>query len=93
MKFQKLLILGLIVLTLMACSFTVNVPSVDTGISNTLEISEPALSDVDTNQVVIEMGAGTLRIADGATDLINGTVEYNVTNWKQIGRASCRERV
>jgi hypothetical protein len=91
MKSQKLLILGLIVLTLMACSFTVNVPSVDTGISNTLEISEPALSGVDTNQVIIEMGAGTLRIAGGATDLINGTVEYNVTNWKpEITRSASR---
>lgn len=91
MKSQKLLILGLIVLTLMACSFTVNVPSVDTSISNTLEINEPALSGVDSNQVIIEMGAGTLRITSGAPVLVNGTVEYNVADWKpEITRSSSR---
>jgi len=73
----------------MACSFTVNVPSVDTGRSNTMEISEPALDDVDDNQVIIEMGAGRLYITDGATNLIDGTVEYNVEDWKpEITRSS-----
>lgn len=91
MKTIKILVLGLIALTLMACSFTVNVPSVDTGISNTFEISEPALSDVESNQVIIEMGAGTLRISGGAPVLIDGTVEYNVSNWKpEITRSSSR---
>jgi hypothetical protein len=75
----------------MACSFTVNVPSVDTGVTNTLEINEPALSGVDTNQVNIEMGAGTLALSSGASDLINGSVEYNVENWKpEITRSSSR---
>lgn len=81
----------MVALTLMACSFSVNVPSVDTGITKTLEINEPALTGVDTNEVTIEMGAGTLGIADGATDLISGTVKYNVEDWKpEISRSSNR---
>jgi hypothetical protein len=91
MKSLKIAFLVLAALTLMACSFTVNVPSVDTGITNTLDISEPALTGVDSNEVTIEMGAGTLGIANGASDLIDGTVEYNVENWKpEITRTSSR---
>jgi len=89
MKSLRITFLVLTALTLMACSFTVNVPSVDTGVTNTFEISEPALTGVDDNQVTIEMGAGTLGITNGASELINGTVEYNVVNWKpEITRSS-----
>jgi len=89
MKSLKIAFLVLTALTLMACSFTVNVPSVDTGVTNTFEISEPALTGVDDNQVTIEMGAGTLGITNGASELIDGTVEYNVVNWKpEITRSS-----
>ncbi|HCS38616.1 MAG: toast rack family protein [Anaerolineaceae bacterium] len=91
MKSLKIALLGFVALTLMACSFTVNVPSVDTGISNTLEISEPALTGVDNNEVIIEMGAGTLGISSGASNLIEGTVKYNVQDWKpDITRSSSR---
>ncbi len=91
MKPIKILLLVFVALTLMACSFTVNVPSVDTGVTNTFEINEPALAGVDSNQVVIEMGAGSLEVSSGASDLINGTVEYNVEDWKpQISRSSSR---
>jgi hypothetical protein len=91
MKPLKIAILVFVALTLMACSFTVNVPSVDTGITNTLEINEQALSGVEDNQVIIEMGAGTLSISNGASGLINGTVEYNVEDWKpQITRSASR---
>lgn len=88
MKPIKIAFLALVALTLMACSFSVNVPSVDTGVTNTFEISEPALTGVDVNQVTIEMGAGTLGIANGASDLISGKVEYNVADWKpEISRS------
>jgi hypothetical protein len=91
MKSLRIMFLIFLALTLMACSFTVNVPSVNTGLTNTLEISEPALSGVDTNQVTIEMGAGSLSVTSGAADLINGTVKYNVENWKpSIIRSSNR---
>ncbi|MRR29338.1 hypothetical protein EG834_03170 [bacterium] len=63
----------------------------DTSVTNTLEINEPALSGVDNNQVLIEMGAGTLEVTNGASDLINGTIEYNVEDWKpQITRSTSR---
>jgi hypothetical protein len=89
MKLLKILIIALISLTVMACSISVNVPTVETGFSRTLEISEPAFSDVDDNKIIIEMGAGRLYISTGASNLINGTVEYNVEDWKpEISRSS-----
>ncbi|MDP3449042.1 MAG: toast rack family protein, partial [Anaerolineaceae bacterium] len=88
-KLLKILIIALISLTVMACSISVNVPTVETGFSRTLEISEPAFSDVDDNKIIIEMGAGRLYISTGASNLINGTVEYNVEDWKpEISRSS-----
>lgn len=91
MKSLKIAFIALVALTLMACSFSVNVPSVDTGVTSTFEISEPALTGVDVNQVTIEMGAGTLGIANGASDLVDGSVEYNVANWKpEVSRSSSR---
>lgn len=71
-------------LTLLACSFTVNVPSVDTGVTRTLEISEPALDNVDANRITIEMGAGSLDISGGATQLVEGSIQYNVDTWKPV---------
>jgi hypothetical protein len=47
-----------------------------------MDISETALDDADNNQVIIEMGAGRLNITNGATNLIDGTVEFNVEDWK-----------
>jgi hypothetical protein len=89
MKLLKILFIALISLTVMACSISVNVPTVDTGFSRTLDISEPAFSDVDDNKVIIEMGAGRLYISNGSSNLINGTVEYNVADWKpEITRSS-----
>lgn len=69
-------------LTLMACSFTVNVPTVNTGNSETLEVNEAPVSSAGTNRVEIEMGAGKLNISGGASSLIEGTIEYNVDSWK-----------
>jgi hypothetical protein len=89
MKLLKILFIALISLTVMACSISVNVPTVDTGFSRTLDISEPAFSDVDDNKIIIEMGAGRLYISNGSSNLINGTVEYNVADWKpEITRSS-----
>lgn len=91
MKPLKIMLLVFVALSLIACSFTVNVPSVDTGVTNTFKINEAALTGVETNQVKIEMGAGTLDISGGASDLIDGSVKYNVETWKpEISRSSSR---
>jgi hypothetical protein len=82
MKILKIIPIAFLALALLACSFTVNVPTVSTGVSQTLDISEPAVSNTGTNRISIEMGAGSLEIAGGASELIEGSIRYNVESWK-----------
>lgn len=82
MKTTKILILAAIALTLMACTFSVNVPTVYTGSTETYEISEAPVSETAPNKVEIEMGAGKLNIESGSSQLVEGTVSYNVDSWK-----------
>lgn len=91
MKILRLIPIIVLALTLLACSFTVNVPSVDTGVTRTLEISEPAFDNVESNRISIEMGAGTLDISSGATQLIEGTIRYNVDTWEPVINRSTNE--
>jgi len=84
MKPLKIILLVSIALTLMACSITVNVPTVNTGVTETLEVNEPALDGVDENNITIEMGAGSLNIVGGASELIEGSIQYNVEFWKPV---------
>lgn len=88
MKILKIVPLLCIALTTLACSFTVNVPTTDTGVTQTFEISEPVLDNNGTNRISIEMGAGTLDISDGASALIEGTIQYNVANWEPTVKRS-----
>jgi hypothetical protein len=71
-----------IAFTLAACSFTVNVPTVKTGVTQTLDINEAPLDGVDVNKLDIEAGPCVLTISSGAQSLVEGTVQYNVNAWK-----------
>lgn len=82
MKAIIITILILMLATLLACSFTVNVPTVTVSDTQTLTVDEPLSADVDTYQVNISMGAGKLTLAGGSQKLMEGTVVYNVENWK-----------
>jgi hypothetical protein len=82
MKWLKVLLIISIMIILMACSLTVNVPSVRTGITQTLDINEPLPSSGATSRIDITMGAGVLNIAGGSTKLVEGSIKYNVDAWK-----------
>jgi hypothetical protein len=82
MKITRILIILAIAITLMACSLTINVPSVKTGVTQTFEIDEALESASETASVNIEMGAGTLDLSGGTEKLVEGEVIYNVNTWK-----------
>lgn len=82
MKITRILIILAIAITLMACSLTINVPSVETGVTQTFEINEALESGSETASVNIEMGAGTLDLSAGTEKLVEGEVIYNVKSWK-----------
>ncbi len=81
MKILRFVSLVMVALTLIACSFTVNVPSIKTGETHEFDIKEP-ISDTKESQVKIEMGGGKLDISGGSDSLIEGTVFYNVDGWE-----------
>lgn len=82
MKYLKIFVLLATALVLVACSFTVNLPKVDTGVTQTLDVNEPPLDGVDVNRVEIEAGPCALTVTGGAESLLQGTVQYNVNAWK-----------
>jgi len=82
MKTTKLLILLALALSLMACTFSVNVPEVKTGQTRTFEVSEASPPAEEVSSIKIEMGAGSLNLSGGADKLVEGTITYNIDSWK-----------
>jgi hypothetical protein len=82
MKTPRLILLAGMAFTLMACTVSVNVPKVQTGIINKMVINESSSADANPVELTIEMGAGSLEIKPGATSAVEGTIAYNVEDWK-----------
>lgn len=66
----------------LACSFTVDVPRLQTGPTETVTVDEAAPDGASVTEVLLRMGAGTFRLSGGAAGLAEGTVRYNVPEWK-----------
>ena len=84
-----LMLVGLLTFVSLACSFTFNTPEirVTTGPTQTLEVHEAAPAGSPA-VVKIGMGAGKLTLTGGSTELISGTVRYNIDSFKpQIERS------
>jgi hypothetical protein len=79
MKTIKILSLILVLGLMMSCTFSVNVPKVRTGVTQSLEINENATSS--PVKLTIEMGAGKLNLSGGASKTVEGTILYNVDAW------------
>jgi hypothetical protein len=84
MKILKILIILAIAAALMACSFTVNVPTVRTGVTQTFAVDETPGSSSETSSVNIEMGAGKLNLSAGTDKLIEGEILFNIDDWKPV---------
>jgi hypothetical protein len=84
MKKGIVIILIGMMLSTMACSFTINLPTLNTGPVKTVEVKEALPTDNNEMQVELNVGAATLNVTGGATDLVNGTIKYNVPDWKPV---------
>ncbi len=84
MKRPVYLTLILLVLATMACSINFNIPdmNVRTGPTQTFTVKEPAPSGNDVVRVDLAMGAGKLHLTGGGSDLLSGTIRYNIDTWK-----------
>lgn len=89
---KKLILIPVIILTIasLACSFTVNLPQIQTQQTTTENISVPLPVDKSTpSNVTVQFGAGNLILKPGATDaLVSGTAEYNVVELKPVVTAT-----
>ncbi len=76
-----LIFIGILVLSTLACSFSINLPTAKTGDTQIKEIAEDYPS-ARPAELVIKMGGGTLDLQSGSNRLVEGTVEYNVEDWE-----------
>jgi hypothetical protein len=82
------LLLAILVLTLpsLACSFGLpNPPRATTGPTQTVKINEGAPATATSAapaKVVVQMGAGQLKLRGGAEGLAEGEIRYNIPTWK-----------
>lgn len=82
MKVLKFVSVLLIIIPLLACSISVNVPTIKTGATAELTIDQAVPANLQEATVNIEMGGGRLNIQSGAEGLAAGTIRYNVEDWK-----------
>jgi hypothetical protein len=84
MKNKWIYLFAIFGLVSLACSITLpfsfNRGSI--GNTETFDISVPSSSPNAQASLNIEMGGGVLNIAPGSQELVTGTVEYNVAEWK-----------
>jgi hypothetical protein len=80
-----LVVVLILALASMACSFSVDVPSArETGPTQTFTVNEPKPAGEAATTVVLNMGAGELNLSGGAAGLVDGTIEYNIDEWKPL---------
>ncbi|NTU74922.1 MAG: hypothetical protein HGA86_02245 [Anaerolineaceae bacterium] len=82
MKLMRFAILLMVLVFCMACSININLPTVTTTDPQDFTINEKPLKGTEPGKVTIEMGGGELNITSGAKNLVEGTVRYNVKDWK-----------
>lgn len=81
---KKPIFFALIALLLasLACTVNIDVPRTQTTETQTVKVNEPVPEGAEPAQISINMGAGTLNIAGSGEALIQGTIKYNVKDWK-----------
>ncbi len=79
-----LLVISILVVTSLACGFTINLPTIKTTEAKVFEINEPAPSTSEPVIVELKLGAAELTITPDAKSLVEGKVTYNVLDWEPV---------
>jgi hypothetical protein len=75
----------------LACSpinVHVNVPRITTGPTQTFTVSEPLPDTKSATDVMLTMTAGEFNLSGGGDGLVEGTIRYNVPDWKPATTSS-----
>jgi hypothetical protein len=81
---KLIILLSVLAITSMACSFTVNLPSVETTETKSFMIDEKAPKSGEVMDVDLTLGAAEVNLAPGGSKLIEGTSKYNVPAWEPV---------
>ncbi len=83
---RRLIIAVLIgtMLTTLACTININVPTMETINTRTVTIQEPLPQAATTAKVLLSIPSGTFNLAGGASGLIEGTIQYNIKGWDPV---------
>jgi hypothetical protein len=81
MKKPLIIFACIVLVTTLACSFSVDLPKARTGVDSVLEINEAVPTSVESGKLTVSMGAGSLEINPGEEAWVSGTIEYNVPLW------------
>ncbi|MCJ7695791.1 MAG: toast rack family protein [Anaerolineaceae bacterium] len=80
---KKIFILTLLlILVSLACSTSINIPEMDVGETQEVNLNLPIANSSNVSLIHIRMGGGLLDINPGASGLIDGTITYNVADWE-----------
>lgn len=79
-RLTTLFILSVILITTLSCNITI--PRIQTGETQTFQVSESTLDIQSPAQITLAMGAGKLTVEGGSDKLIEGSISYNVDGWK-----------
>ena len=81
MKRPFFAVIIVMLLTTLACSVNITIPTMQLGPTKTFTVNEPIPSGASQTSISMTMGAGTLKLNGGASGLVEGTIKYNVPGW------------
>lgn len=82
-------LISLLAMVSLACSFTVTLPTIETGEDQVFTVNEAAPDSREPFDLALKIGAANVDIAGGAAGLLEGTITYNVVDLEpEIDRTS-----
>jgi hypothetical protein len=81
MNKKIIVVIIIIMLTSLACSFNMNAPKVTTEKETVIKLNEAVPQNQENSDLEIGMGAGRLNIIGGSNEWITGEIKYNVPIW------------
>lgn len=89
MKKTIVIIITVLIITTMACTFSVDIPRVETGSLQTVDISENAPENGATGFLSVIMGGGRLSISGHGDQWVSGKLDYNIPLWQpEVNRSN-----
>ncbi len=84
MKKEIFIMVIVVLITSLACSWSVKLPQVETSDDVSLQVAEDVPTGSANGELVILMGGGKLSIDPGEQLWVSGNIDYNVPLWTPI---------